>query len=113
MGTAGDQASIPDFFDPVTFKPVSLQEKLSANNVGSKQVVSLDKAYAKAVEEARSVDPIIESKRKSIDRQIADLDDRARAINLNYAECHEGCTHTHTHTHTQTHKHTHTTHPRT
>jgi len=67
---------------------VSIREKIT-RNTSSTQLISLDKAYFQAVYEAENTDEIIAGKFQKIDTQIADLDERARAINLNYAECHE------------------------
>ena len=77
-----------EFFDPVTYKPVSIREKMT-NNSSSKQLITLDKAYFQAVDEATHQDQIIKAKFDVIDKQIADLDEWAHSINLNYAECHE------------------------
>ena len=83
-----DESKSYDFFDPVAYKPVSMEEKVAGLGI-SKQLVTIDKAYFQAVTEARGANQLVQSKKESINQMLESVDERVRAINLNYAECHE------------------------
>jgi hypothetical protein len=81
-------ANIVEFVDAETFKPVHVTDTKSEENK-FRQLLSPEVAYSKAKKDACSADPLITSKNDIIMGMIAGLDERVRAINMNYADCYE------------------------
>jgi len=77
-----------EFVDAENFKPVYVHDIKSDENK-FRQLLSPEKAYIKAKNDAKSTDQLIASKSDIIMGMLAGLDDRVRAVNINYAECHE------------------------
>ncbi|GMI06883.1 hypothetical protein TrRE_jg4655 [Triparma retinervis] len=77
-----------DFFDPVLYRPVSLRDKMigshSMGEAANHKLVSMSDAYNAAKE-----DPIIAQKKKGIMDELNKIDDKMRAINLNFATVEE------------------------
>lgn len=82
-----------DFFDPVLYRPVSLRDKMigshSMGEAANHKLVSMGDAYNAAVVESKKVDPIITQKKKGIMEELNKIDNKMRAINLNFATVEE------------------------
>lgn len=81
----GSGADIPEYFDPVMYRSVSLKEKMSNVNL-SRRLIPIEKAFNLAQEEAHKEDSILNSKLEWIDSKLSDVDISVRQINMNYAE---------------------------
>lgn len=80
--------NIVEFVDAETFKPAHVTDTKSEENK-FRQLLSPEAAYSKAKRDASSPDQMIASKNDIIMGMIAGLDERVRAININYADCYE------------------------
>jgi hypothetical protein len=80
-----DREGAHDFFDPVMYRSVSLEEKMSNVNL-SRRLIPIEKAYGLAQEEAHKEDSILNHKLEWIDSKLSDVDVSVRKVNMNYAE---------------------------
>lgn len=82
-----------DFFDPVLYQPVSLRDKMtgthSSGEASTHKLISISDAYMNAVEQSKKTDSVLTSKRENIQQLLAELDDKLREVNLNFANVEE------------------------
>lgn len=80
------------FVDPVTFKPLTLRDKVSTSFSSSQKILSIDDAFDQALQESNHMDPVMMNRVNWINQQLDLLDEKSRSINLNYADIYESIT---------------------
>ncbi len=89
--TINGSQEVPEFFDPVDYKAVSVRDKMMGQNT-SRRLIPIDQAFRQALAEFEDEDQHLNGKRVWLERQLSEVDDTLRAVNLNYASCHEALT---------------------
>lgn len=77
-----------EFFDPIMYRPVSIDEKI-ANSHLSRRVVPLQQMYQQTLNDVTMQDAVLAKKMQYIDGELEKVDDVLRSININYAEVYE------------------------
>jgi hypothetical protein len=73
------------YFDLLSHRPIDMNSQQMTKDA-TKHVVSIDQAYEHVKEEVDAPDPLLIGKQEWIEKQLDKVEERVRAVNLNYAE---------------------------
>lgn len=89
--SSNSQVESYEYFDPVDYKPVSVREKMMGQS-DARRLITSEQAYRQAILECEKEDSLLNGKKAWLEKQLTDVDEILRAINLNYATAHETLT---------------------